>query len=363
MSGQLAFDARMSRSGIGVYTSNLLRELHDGYQWPVHALTHRESQFALAPYCERITVVDAPIYTLQEQFAVARAVRRDRVLHVPHYNVPVLYRGTLLATIHDLTHLLDQNYRKSWKSRLYANPMLAYCGRRAAHIFTVSEYSKLQIVEHLGVAPDKISVVYNGVGQDFHPGNVEESRSAIAARFGVETPYLLYVGNLKPHKNVEALLEAYAEIFRDRPHDCAVVLAGADLAGEERLRMLAARLHISPLFISDANAEEIAHLYRAAEALVQPSFEEGFGLPVIEAMACGTPVVCSNAASLPEIAGDAVLFFDPRDRHQLVEALNTLLSSTSLQLSLRAKGIARAARYTWRETANRHVEVYRRFCG
>src|SRR5580698_645875 len=148
MSGQLAIDARMFRSGIGVYTANLLRELHDNHQWPVHALMSRDSLSTLAPYGSRISIVDAPIYSLQEQFAVARAVRHDKVLHIPHYNVPVLYKGTLLATIHDLTHLLDQNYRTSWKSRLYANPMLAFCARRAAHIFTVSEYSKLQIVEH-----------------------------------------------------------------------------------------------------------------------------------------------------------------------------------------------------------------------
>ena len=352
----------MLQTGIGVYTRNLIRELHDAYGWPIHALTFRDQRAQLAPYCERITTVDAPIYTLREQWTITWAARRDKVLHVPHYNAPLLYRGELLVTIHDLTHVLDRTYRNSWKARLYAAPMLAAGARRAAHVFTVSEYSKARIVEHLGIEASKISVVYNGVDRAFFEGETEQSRKAVAERFGIASPYLLYVGNLKPHKNVDTLLEAYAHLFKGRERDCALVLAGKDRLGEVHLSEHASRLGITPTFIADANTHEVADLYRSAEALVQPSFEEGFGLPVIEAMACGTPVACSSAASLPEVAGDAALFFDPHDVRQLASAIETMLTSSALRASLREKGLARAARFTWADTARRHVEIYRRFC-
>jgi glycosyltransferase involved in cell wall biosynthesis len=362
METEITIDARAYRSGIGVYTANLMRELHHTFQWPVHALTTRERLPFIAPLCDRTSVVDAAIYSLQEQISVIRRVRQEDVLHVPHYNFPIFYRGTLLITIHDLTHLIDPHYRKSWKSRIYAAPMLANSARRAEHIFTVSEYSKGRIVEYLKVNPDKVSVVHNGVGQHFSPGDREEAQHFLEKRFGLCSPFILYVGNLKPHKNLEALLRAFHELRSRRSSPLELAMVGSDQSGIDALHHLASRLGISPHFISTASTAEVAQLYRAAEVLVLPSFEEGFGLPVIEAMASGTPVVCSSAASLPEIAGEAALYFDPRDYHELTDALDRLLQSPSLQLTLRAKGFNRASQFSWKETANRHVAVYRQVC-
>ena len=362
MNTEITIDARAYRSGIGVYTANLMRELHHTFQWPVHALTSRERLPFIAPLCERTSVVNATIYSLQEQISVVRRVRQEDVLHVPHYNFPIFYRGTLLITIHDLTHLIEPHYRNTWKSRIYAAPMLAKSVRRAEHIFTVSEYSKRRMVEYLEVDPLKVSVVHNGVGPQFSPGDREEAKQSVEQRFGLCSPFVLYVGNLKPHKNLEALLRAFHELRSRRRSVLELALVGSDQSGIDALHHLASRLGISPLFINSASTAEVAQLYRAAEVLVLPSFEEGFGLPVIEAMASGTPVICSNSASLPEIAGEAALYFDPRDYHELTDALDRLLQSPSLQLTLRAKGFQRASQYSWKESANRHVAIYRQVC-
>jgi len=361
ISKELAIDARAYRSGLGVYTRNLLRELHDTFAWPIHALSHREGLSSIAPYCSRFTVIDAQMYSLQEQLEVWRSVRQDKVLHIPHYNFPVLYRGDLLLTMHDLTHIVYPEYATRLKSRLYANPMLLAGARRASHIFTVSTYSKQKIVEHLGVDPGRITVVYNGVGKDFYPGDRTVARQFVTERFGIQKPFILYVGNLKPHKNLDVLLKAYAELISKMGRDCALVLASSDQSDAKRVIDLATHLHISLFFVSDASNTEIAELYRAAEVLVMPSFEEGFGLPVIEAMSCGTPTICANRASLPEIAGEAALYFEPLDPNQLADILGSVLESTSLRMSLAVRGIAQAAQFTWKATTERHIQVYNQF--
>ena len=221
----------------------------------------------------------------------------------PHYNAPLFFPGKLLITIHDITHILYERYRRTWKSQAYASPMLRVAVQRAEHLFTVSEYSKQKLVEQFDIAADKITVVYKRSRQPVYlQSDRDQSREDVTGRFGISSPYILYVGSLKPHKNIEALLEAYALMSPGRTPDVQLVIVGKGHPGNANLSRMAANLAIHPLFVSDANDEELAKLYRASETLVLPSFEEGFGLPIVEAMACGTPVICANAASMPEIA-------------------------------------------------------------
>lgn len=346
---------------MGVYTFQLVRGLHDRHGWAVHGLVRRAQQDLYAPYCRRTTVVDLPIYSPSEQFAVARAAAGDPILHVPQYNIPLLYRGTLLATIHDLIHLEATSVTGRVKRRVYALPMMAACVRRCAHIFTVSEYSRHKMMEMLKIEPDRITAIHNGAGGDFRPGDRAQARASVARRFGIETPFLLYVGNLRVHKNIEALLRAYSILRQTGYRDLAVAIAGHDTKREAELMQLAAELKIQPVWIRDATTPEVANLYRSAEMLVQPSFEEGFGLPVVESMACGTPVICSTAGALPEIAGDAAAFFDPHQVEELTELLRQVLGSESIRARLRAKGLERARLFTWERSVDRHVEIYARF--
>jgi glycosyltransferase involved in cell wall biosynthesis len=356
-----ALDARHLETGIGAYTRNLIRSLYALRFRHVHALTKPEHMSELQPYCRRVSVIDAPIYSVREQITVPWAARRDTLLHVPHYNAPLLYRGTLLATIHDLTHLLDANHRGTWKTRFYASPMLHAVTKRAAHLFTVSEYSKKQMVKYLGVPPEKITVVYNGIGAQFVPGDQGQARDAVARRFGILRPYLLYVGSLKPHKNIETLLDAYAGLEAGKMRGVDLVIVGTGLAGRIRLEQQSARLGLDPTFVSDADDLELADLYRAAEVLILPSFEEGFGLPILEAMACGTAVVCANAAAMPEVAGNAAMLFDPYDPQDLSRILRRVLSENELKQSLRERGLIRAQQFSWAKTAAHHIPVYRKY--
>ena len=360
----LCIDARWLYTGIGVYTLNLVRELSNRSELELHALTYSQHEAVLHRYCNSLSIVNAPIYSISEQFAVTRATRPFPVLHVPHYNAPLMREGTVLITIHDLTHILDARFRNSPKSLLYARPMLRLAARKAAHIFTVSEYSRQQIVEHLNVPSEKVSVTYNGVGPAFFPESREKARQTVQRECGVARPYILYVGNLKPHKNVGALLRAFALAWRRTAGAIDLLIIGDDASGGPALKNLAANLGIAAAtkFAGRVSDELLRCTYSAAELTVLPSLEEGFGLPVLESMACGTPVACSRVASLPEVAGNAAEYFDPHDIESIAETIERLLHSDGNRARLRELGISNAKRFTWPACADRHMAIYRRYC-
>ncbi len=360
----LCIDARWLYTGIGTYTLNLIRELSKCSELELHGLTFSKHSVALRPYCKGLSFVNSPIYSVGEQFAVARAARRFPVLHVPHYNAPLIRSGTLLITIHDLTPLLDTRLRNTLKSRIYARPMLRLVARKAAHIFTVSEYSKRRIVEHLDVPSEKVTVTYNGVGPQFFPLCHETARQTVERECGVTGPYVLYVGNLKPHKNVDGLLQAFALASHRTASGFELLIIGDDVICGPALKGLAARLGIAATtkFAGQVSDEVLRCAYSAAELTVLPSFEEGFGLPILESMACGTPVACSRAASLPEVAGNAAEYFDPLDIESMAATIERMLQSENDRSRLRELGFANAERFTWPSCADRHLGVYRKYC-
>jgi len=358
---QITIDARWLRGGIGTYTEHLLEGLsksRNGFE--VEAITRPEHAETVRQWCPRIHIVDAPIYTLAEQFAVPKVANGADLLHVPHYNVPLFHRGPLLVSILDVIHISDPAYKNNLMVQLYARPMLHLAARKASHIVTISEFSKAQIVEHLGVDPDKITAIHCGVNGQFRCGDREEASKEVLQHLGIRQPYILYVGNLKPHKNVPVLLRAFA-LLRSRisiPHGLVVL-------GDDRKGSLALSRECEKLKISDATvliprvpARVLPNLYAAADLLVMPSRVEGFGLPVLESMASGTPVICSRAASLPEVGADAVLYFDPQDADELASLMQSVLESPDLHADLRMRGLARARELTWKQSVQRHLEVY-----
>ena len=357
----ILLDARWLSTGIGAYTLNLVKQLGLRDDVRLRAITLPQHAAALKPYCDEVELVDAAMYSIREQFDIARAARDSKVLHIPHYNAPLLYKGVLLVTILDLTHILDRTYKNSLKSKIYARPMLTLVSKKAAHIFTLSEYSKRAIVEHLHVAEDKVTVTYCGVGPQFFPEPRESAQQIVQRECGVTCPYILFVGNLKPHKNIEGLLQAFALTRRRAARDCELLIIGEDAAGGPALRGLATSLGIGTAtkFIGRVSDELLRSAYSAAEFTVLPSFEEGFGLPVLESMACGTPVACSRAASLPEVAGDAAEYFDPHNIESMASAVERLLESKGHRERLRQCGFVNARRFTWSACAERHAQVYR----
>lgn len=366
MKSQLTIDARWLKGGIGTYTRHLLEGLgKHGNGFDVHAITRGEHRREVEQWCPRVSVVDARIYTAREQWAVPWAARGCGLLHVPHYNAPLFERAPMVITIHDVIHLTDPAYGRSFKAWAYARLMLYKAARKAARIITVSEYSKDQIIERLDVPNAKVSTIPNGADKEFLPMDKGTAFRRVSTALGIRGPYLLFVGGLKPHKNVATLLRAFALLRERREISQRLVILGHGERVYDELVRECVRLQIGPWvdFVAPVHRALLPQVYAAADTLVMPSTAEGFGLPVLEAMACGTPVICSQAASLPEVGGDAALYFDPRSVEGLADAMERLLDSTELREAMRNKGLAQASRFTWKESVERHIQVYRAALG
>lgn len=220
----------------------------------------------------------------------------------------------------------------------------------------------MQIVERLNVPESNVVAIHCGVNGEFTGIDRRQAPEAVALATGKQGPYILYVGNLKPHKNVSCLLRAFALLRERRAIPHRLLIVGSDKKGTSSLALESSQLGISDStdFISGVEQGLLPKVYAGADVLVMPSRIEGFGLPVLEAMSCGTPVVCSNAASLPEVGGDAVAYFDPSNVEELSITLERVLDSPSLQDEMRKKGMQRAAKFSWQESVRKHVEVYRK---
>jgi glycosyltransferase involved in cell wall biosynthesis len=360
---EIAIDARWLVGGIGSYTRSLIEGLAAAERKPLlRVITSREHSGPLASFAG-VVIDRASIYGLQEQLTIPLAARGCEILHVPHFNAPLLFPGKLIVTIHDLILTTELPYRDSLASRLYARPMLGLAVRKAAHIITVSETSKRTIVEQLRVPPSKITVIQNVAKPLFAPREPLEARRRLAALAGIAGNCLLYVGNFKPHKNVSTLLRAVALLRRGgRWVDHRLLLVGGTDRefGPVQREVDALGLSQAVKRVSSIADDDLARLYSAADALIMPSRCEGFGLPVLEAMASGTPVICARASALVEVASDAARFFETSSAEALAAAIDAVLSSPSLQRSLVAKGFERSSSFNREVFVRRHVEVYER---
>lgn len=341
---RIAIDARkIGDFGIGTYIRGLLRGLNE--------IGGNEQYVVLAPrgaegIPERFEHVaaDAPHYSLRELLSVGREARRGGadLLHAPHYVVPFT-RLPVVVTIHDLIHLHVRP--RNPLAPLYARAMLGRAVRKSARIFTVSAAVRDDIVSELGGDPGKIVVTVNGVDD----------------RFRAELPnpapkrYFLFAGNDKPHKNAERLVEAFGRVRAAMP-DLSLILAGGAFE-----RFQSREGVITPGFVT---VEELASLYRNALAVVQPSIEEGFGLPAAEAMASGAAVITSKARALVEVTGDAALHADAESVDSIAAAMEKIASNDSLRVTLARRGIERARVLTWKRcaelTRDAYFEVLRR---
>lgn len=280
---------------------------------------------------------------LEVQTRLARRPGRQ-VFFSPGYAPPVSWRGPLVFTVHDLIHL-DVPAEASRFKTLYYSRVVRPAARRAQAVLTVSEYSRRRILEWSGLEPERVVVVGNGVDPAFSPEG---------PRHQPGYPYVLYVRNTKPHKNVPTLLEAFARL--DVPGVRLVLSGNAD----EDTRHRALRLGILDrvVFAGRIPEEELPAYYRGAAVVTMPSLYEGFGLPALEGMASGVPVVVSNTTSLPEVVGEAGVQVNPTDPDSIAGGLHRALTDSALRAILRERGLARARALTWDQVASRvHREL------
>lgn len=353
-------DARWIKTGIGRYIVSLLEGLNE--QLPavdIACITHPQHVNALSKFCDRLILSKAGIYSIHEQLALPWLARNFAAFYAPHYNVPLSWPRKLLVTIHDLNHILDRTYRSSWKSKIYGAPILKVAAKKAHKIITPSSYTKSMLCEHLRVSEDRVTVIPCPLSIHFYACDKSESRSLIKQGFSIEWPYVLYVGNLAPNKNIPLLLKAFAILQSKRRDAPDLVVVGGDKSSRRELQNRAKTLSISDkiTWLENVSDDLLARLYAAAEATIVPSLEEGFGLPVIESMACGTPVICSNSASLPEVAADAALFFDPYSAEGLTETIIAILDSMETRRQMISAGLKRAANFSQKDFVSRQAEA------
>ena len=293
-------------------------------------------------------------------WAVPRHLRLDAVdvYHAP-YLIPVIAPCPTVVTIHDIGFRVLPEYYSQHKAHLRC-ALVGLSAHRAGAIITDSESSRADIARVLRVGPGRIHVIPLAASEAFTPGDRDRARRWVVESLGVDPPFVLAVGYASARKNVARLIEAVEAVVRRRPGPLSLVIAGTpgdepEGALRSRFPSLGERL----VFTGGITEAALVDLYRAADVFAFPSLYEGFGLPVLEAMACGTPVVAANSSSLPEVAGDAALLVDPGDVGALAEALERVLFGASLASDLVGRGLARAAQFSWERTAELTHEVYR----
>ncbi|MFQ5342083.1 MAG: glycosyltransferase family 4 protein [Anaerolineae bacterium] len=367
---RIALDGRYIRDdfpGIGRYVYNLARALPAIAPDVDFILLHnpeapntRHDFEALHRPNLTLAPTDIPIRSPAEQIRLPRLARRLSldVFHAPYYITAYRMPCRQVVTIYDVISARYPEYLPSPAMRLIFEVATRLALRTADHILTLSEASREDLVELYRVDRGRIAVTPLAAGPRFKPADratIEELKH----RRGLPDRYVLYVGSNKPHKNLPRLVEAFARI----PHPASripLVIAGHEDPRYPQARERAAALGLdSVTFLGAVVEEDLPALYSGAELFVFPSLYEGFGLPVIEAMACGTPVACSNVSSLPEVAGDAALLFDPHTPESIAAAIRQVLQGADLHNRLRRRGLEQAGHFSWEHTARLTLEAYR----
>jgi glycosyltransferase involved in cell wall biosynthesis len=353
-------------SGLGIYTVSLTRELAALHKDIVVYTADAERCGVPPARCRRVSRGVQPrwggmghlrrLLWLQTALPLRLVLDRAAVLLSPVPEGLLLPLVPQVVVVHDVLPLrFPQEYPRQ---QHYFRHLVPAVLRRARAVIAVSDSTKRDLVACYGLAPATIHVVPNGCdGQRFHPGIAPE---AVARKYQLGA-YLLYVGNLLPHKNLPTLLRAFAAVAGRVPH--RLVIAGKkDPRYYPSLQAMAGALGLAErvLFLDYVPAEELPALYAGAAACILPSLYEGFGLPVLEAMACGTPVIAARRGALCEVAGEAAAWVEPSDAEAMAHAIEAVLQDPGLRRSLRAKGLQRAAAFSWRRTATMVLAILER---
>lgn len=374
---RIGIDARMLKaSGIGTYLTNLLLELDKldkRNEYIIFILTKDIKNLELSSKFKLVTT-NFPWYSFKEQIFFPSLLNKYKIdiMHFPHFNIPVFYRGKFIVTIHDLTHLDFKLSRASAHNRLYyefKHQTHKIVFRKAIvnsrKIITVSNYVKNQILERFNVGKSKIEVTYESADSDVANLSKQisiKTQQGILKKFNIKPPYIFYVGNTHPHKNIEGLIRAFAEL-RKRYQYLQLVLSGKEDFFWRRLKSAVNDKNIKDVkFTGFLEKDELVSIYKNAQAFIFPSFSEGFGIPPLEAMICGTAVVSSNKTALPEIIDDAAMYFDPYDPEDIVEKISLVLNDNKLRKRLIEAGKKRVKDFSWERLAKQTLEVYRS-CG
>jgi glycosyltransferase involved in cell wall biosynthesis len=366
-----ATSALTQGAGIGRYTRELLgafsRRPDRDFTYQLFAaaggkadrMPELDERFHLRtlPWSDR--VLNIVWHRLRLPLPVQLATGGFDLFHSPDFTLPPVMRRPTVLTVHDLAFFRVPEFAYP-TLRVYLQRVVPRSVRRATHVIAVSEATRRDVIEVLGIRPERVSVVHEGVSRRFHPPSDLDAARRTALRLGIAGPYILSVGTLEPRKNYVRLIEAFAGLRRAGIEHTLVLAGRPGWLNEpifSAIDSLGLREHVRVVEPTDA---DLPALYGAADLFVYASLYEGFGIPPLEALACGTPTVSSNAASLPEVVGSAALLVAPEDVDGLRSAMLRVLDDPGLQAELRARGPEQSGQFTWERAAEATVEIYRR---
>lgn len=367
---RIIIDGRFwGESGIGRYIRNLVFEIGklptDNEYYIL--LLKKDLKVELPEKFQKVEA-DFKWYGFSEQVRLPRLLSelKPDLVHFPHFNVPIFYKGKFVVTIHDLIHQHFQTREASTRNSLFYQVKkfgyaraFAFAINKSVKIIVPSETVKDQLEKEWKVEKKKIVVTYEGVGQGF----VEIARQikekdfkTVNDKWDIKKPYLFYVGNAQPHKNLTQLIKVF-KITREKYPELQLVLSGPEHVFWERIKKENNAEGI--IFTGFVSEKELATLYKNAAVYVFPSLEEGFGIPLLEAMACGCPVAASDIGALKEIGGGAAVYFRPADENDMAEKVSQVLENRKLRESLVKDGRQRVNEFSWKKMAKETLEVYK----
>lgn len=370
----IAIDVRrLADFGVGTYIRNLVRTLFGKDTENTYLLIGQPERM------EELGELPANFATLRfpgsdesarNHFRLQFLLREARVdvLHVPHMRVPLLVPCRYVVTVHDLADFLfptDDGFRRRLRLFLARRSLAG-----ASRILAVSRATRLDLVEYCRIPGQKIEVVHNAIDERFSLTSRHEDKKRVLERYGVDYPFVLYAGSVKPQKNLARLIEAFAVLKGDlRAHpvygDLKLILIGDELSKHPHLRrtVIKTRIQQDVRFLGFVPVEVLRVFYSSAEVFVFPSLHEGFGLPPLEAMAQGTPVVVSNVSSLPEVVGNAAIMVNPDNVFDIARGVKRVLLDVDTRELLRERGLEQVKKFSWDRSVERVLEIYRQTAG
>jgi glycosyltransferase involved in cell wall biosynthesis len=353
--------------GVRTYLTNLIEsmlKIQSTLSYFVYTGNRKETALWQDDYsCLRIKRLPSPSGRLNLLLGFPAQAMRDRLaLFHSQYILPVHLPCKSVLTIHDILFESHPEFFPTFHRRLIKF-FIPFSAKHTNRIISVSDFTKRQIMEYYRIPEEKIEVIYEAASRKFRPIKNGTSMLPMLEAYGIKTKYVLFVGRIEPRKNIVGLLKAFDYIRQRGRKDLSLVIVGNQdkIFQQEELSDIVEEMQIGSdvIFTGGVSEDDLIALYNGAEVLTYPAFAEGFGLPVLEAMACGTPVITSDTSALPEVAGDAALLVNPYSFYEIGQALEGLLNNPDLRNELSAKGLERAKTFCWEKTAQKTIAVYR----
>lgn len=377
---RIGIDARLygpEHTGLGRYITNLVNNviaIDKENHYVIFVNSSHKNDFQVTENL-KVICTNIPIYSFSEQLFLPFIFYKQKLdlLHSPHFNAPFLYPGKLVITIHDLIKHQSKGKETTTRSPLiYQIIRLAYhflsflIVRKAAKVIVPTHYVKDEVQRVLAIDPKKIIVTYESAESGIKKVNLDnKEKKLVLNKYGLIQPFLIYTGNVYPHKNIETLIEAVVDHNKDKEVDLILAIVCARSVFQDRLRKKIDDLNASQQvkILGFVNDLDLSRLYSLALSLVHPSKMEGFGLTGLEAMSVGLPVISSNASCLPEVYGKACLYFNPDSKIDLIEKIELLIKDRALRERLSQAGPQQAKKYSWKKMAKQTISIYQGVVG